>query len=45
MAKCQVLMLQSLKKPDWLEVGCLEVGVKCKQSHVVVKCSVDHENA
>ena len=26
---------------DWLKVKCQDVGVKCKQSHVV-KCSVDH---
>ena len=38
----RVLMLGSLKKPDWLKVKHLDVGVECKQSHVV-KCSVDHE--
>ena len=29
-------------KSDWLKVKYPDVGMKCKQSHVV-KCSVDHE--
>ena len=36
-----------LKESDWLQMKCLDVGVKCKQSHVVEhsidceKCFVD----
>ena len=41
-AMCQVLLLWDLKKPDWLKVEHPDVGVECKQSHVV-KCSIDHE--
>ena len=29
-------------KSDWLEMKCLDVGMKCKQSHVV-KCSVKYQ--
>ena len=29
-------------KSDWLELKYLDVGMKCKQSHVI-KCSVDHQ--
>ena len=31
-----------LKEPDWLQMKCPDVGMKCKQSHVV-KHSIDHE--
>ena len=29
-------------KSDWLKVKCLDVEMKCKQSHAV-KCSVNHQ--
>ena len=29
-------------KSDWLEMKYPDVGMKCKQSHVV-KCSIDHQ--
>ena len=29
-------------KSDWLKVKCLDVEIKCKQSHAV-KCSVDRQ--
>ena len=38
---CHVLSTCFVRS-DWLEMKYLDVGMKCKQSHVV-KCSVDHQ--